>query len=76
MSTVKEEIDEIKAAIRVLQIKIEAAETGGRSEPYIISLRSELVNLGQQLVGLRSELVELRKKENILLKQRTGKLLI
>ena len=73
MSTVKEEIDEIKAAIRVLQIKIEAAETGGRSEAYIISLRSELV---QQLVGLRSELVELRKKENILLKQRTGKLLI
>jgi hypothetical protein len=60
MSTVVEEIAAVKADIRNLNYRITVAETGGRSEEYIISLRSELV--------------ELMKEKNILLTQRNGKL--
>jgi hypothetical protein len=55
MSTVNEEIVVVKAKISDLEELIAAAETGGRSEEYIISLRSELV--------------ELRREKNILLEQ-------
>jgi hypothetical protein len=60
MSTNEGEIAEVKAMINNLEDKIsrlenriEAAERDGRSEEYILSLRSELI--------------ELRKKDNILL---------
>ena len=55
MPTVDEEIAAVKTKISNFEDRITVAETGGRSEEYIISLRSELV--------------ELRKKENILLEK-------
>ena len=58
ISTVNDEIAVMKAKISELEERIAAAEMGGRSEEYIIVLRSELV--------------ELRKKENILLEQKKG----
>jgi hypothetical protein len=60
MSTVDEEIAAVKADIRNLDDRITVAETGGRSEEYIINLIKQVV--------------ELLKKENILLTQRNGKL--
>ena len=62
MSTVNEEIADVKAKISDLEDRIVASERERRSEVFIISLRSELIEL-------RKELVELRKKENILLEQ-------
>ena len=62
MPTIEGEIAEVKAVIKNLEDKIsrledkiEAAERDGRSEEYILSLRSELI--------------ELRKKENIFLEK-------
>ena len=55
MPTVDEEIVAVKAKISNFEDRITVAETGGRSEEYIISLRSELV--------------ELMKKKNILLEK-------
>ena len=60
MPTVDEEIAAVKTKISNFEDRITVAETGGRSEEYIISLRSELV--------------ELMKEKNILLTQRNGKL--
>jgi ribosome-interacting GTPase 1 len=48
-------IKNLEDKISRLEDKIEAAERDGRSEEYILSLRSELI--------------ELRKKENILLEK-------
>ena len=45
MSTVNKEIAAVKAKISDVEKWIAAAEMGGRSEAYIISLRSELVEL-------------------------------
>ena len=76
MSTVIEEIAAVKAKISdlehriaVAEMEITAATMGGRSEGYIISLRSVLV-------ATKNELVEMRKKENIILEQRKGYLFI
>ena len=55
MSNINQDIAAVKAKISDLEDRIEAAEKKGRSENYILSLRSELI--------------ELRKKENILLEK-------
>ena len=55
MSNINEDISAVKAKISDLEVRIEAAEKNGRSENYILSLRSELI--------------ELNKKENILLEK-------
>jgi len=55
MSNINQDIAAVKAKISNLEVRIEAAEKNGRSENYILSLRSELI--------------ELNKKENILLEK-------
>ena len=62
MSNINEDIAAVKAKISDLEDRIEAAEKKGRSEDYILSLRSELIELTRLLI-------ELRKEKNILLEK-------
>ena len=55
MSNINEDTAAVKAKISDLEDRIEAAEKKGRSEDYILSLRSELI--------------ELRREKNILLEK-------
>jgi len=62
MSNINQDIAAVKAKISDLEHEIEAAEKKGRSENYILSLRSELIELTRLLI-------ELRKEKNILLEK-------
>jgi predicted nucleic acid-binding Zn-ribbon protein len=62
MSNINQDIAAVKAKISDLEHEIEAAEKKGRSENYILSLRSKLIELTRLLI-------ELNKKENILLEK-------
>lgn len=69
MSNINEDISAVKAKISNLEVRIEAAEKNGRSDDYILSLRSELIELTRLLTELTRLLIELNKKENILLEK-------
>jgi len=60
MSNINQDIAAVKAKISDLEDRIEAAEKNGRSENYILSLRSELI--------------ELRKEKNILLLEKSNQI--
>lgn len=67
MSNINEDISAVKAKISNLEVRIEAAEKNGRSDDYILSLRSELIELTRLLI-------ELRKEKNILLLEKSNQI--
>ena len=73
MSTINEEIAELRGIISKLQDQIAVAERDGRSEAYIIALKNELIASKNELIASKNELIELRKKENILLGEKLRK---